>query len=58
MPTPAQLREHIADAWASAFRVIDDLRVRDPGRHARCKLAVRMLTNALLVLDKIVGELE
>ena len=58
VPTPAQLREHLADSWASAFRVIDDLRVRDSARHERCKLAVRVLTDALLVLDRVVGELD
>jgi hypothetical protein len=58
VPTPAQLRAHLSDSWASAFRVVDDLRVRDPERHARCKLAVRMLTDALLVIDRVVGELD
>jgi hypothetical protein len=57
-PTPAQLREHLSDSWASAFRVIDDLRVRAPEAHGRCKLAIRMLTDALLVLDREVAALE
>lgn len=58
LPTPAQLRGHLADAWASASRVLDDLRLRDPARYARCRLASRELTSALLVIDAVVGELD
>jgi hypothetical protein len=58
VPTPAQLREHLADARASTFRVLDGLHLRDPARHARCRLAARELTAALLVIDAVVSELE
>lgn len=56
--TRDEMREALADSWASAVAVAESIKAQHPKVYEReCKLAVRTLTTALLILDRAVGTL-
>lgn len=55
--TRDEMREALSDAWERAVGVAEELKQHHPVHFAACRLSVRMLTSALLTMDRVLAEL-